>query len=185
MLVFDNAESFGDLRRYWPASDTGSILVTTQNPAFASVCDTDIILEPLTPAEGCSFIQFCLRRGKSETAEAEALSEELGGLPLAIAHFSGYVIRSQCTINHILDTLRARLQSSQIWEVNTTEVTGAYQHTLSTVWDLVWARLNDESRTILQFLAFLNPDSIPEEMFVGKKGERDSKGGWEYWDKQR
>jgi hypothetical protein len=139
----------------------------------------------MEPKEGRSLIQRYLKRGASEQAEADALSRDLGGLPLAIAHFAGYVAKSQCTIQQILDSYRQRYKSSQIWDVQISASTSEYGHTLATVWDLAWRRLSSDSVKLIELIAFLNPDSIPEEMFIGDGSGSPGTNDWKYWDTHR
>jgi predicted ATPase len=141
----------------------------------------EILLQPMSPEEGCSLIQRYLRRGGSEQEASESLSASLGGLPLAISHFAGYVARSQCPIDQISQSLRDRFHSSQIWTSETVASTSVYQHTLATVWDLAWLRLSNDSKKLLYQVAFLNPDSIPEDLFIGEVNDIAPK----YWDIQR
>ena len=128
---------------------------------------SEIHLQGMTAEEGSSLIQPYVRRGASEQKAAEELSASLGGLPLAIAHFSGYVSLSQCTIEQILVNFRRQFKSSQIWTSKTNVSSSNYVHTLETVWDLAWQRLSFDARKIIKILAFLDPDSVPEDLFLG------------------
>lgn len=60
---------------------------------------SEIHLQLCAPKEGCSLIQSYLKRGESEQEPATQLSVPLGGLPLAIAHFAGYIAKSQCPLD--------------------------------------------------------------------------------------
>ncbi|KAF2685927.1 pfs domain-containing protein [Lentithecium fluviatile CBS 122367] len=167
LLVFDNAENFSTLRRFWPPGDHGgAILVTSQNPDFENICHESIHLQSMAPEEGRELIQKYLRRGQSEKEAAERLSAQLGGLPLAIAHFAGYVTRSQCLIDDMNACLKERFKSSRIWTVKDTSCLTDYEHTLATVWDLAWRRLEDDAKELVEILTFLDPDAAPENMFV-------------------
>jgi hypothetical protein len=134
----------------------------------------------MSKKEGSELIRKHLRRGGSEDEAAQKLSVELGGMPLAIAHFAGYVSRSQCSLDQILESLQDRLKCSQIWaQKNPTSFSG-YNRTLETVWDLAFRRLTADAREILEIIAFLEPDYIPEEMFVGQELSEEIHG-WKYW----
>ncbi|KAG8420118.1 hypothetical protein J3459_011367 [Metarhizium acridum] len=139
----------------------------------------------MTSDEGSALIQSFLNRGGSEKKAAQELSTSLGGLPLAIAHFAGYVARSQCPLDQICSSLNNRIKSSQIWNTSNLLQHGDYEMTLNTVWDLAFRRLSRDSRKLLEFLAFLDPDQVPIEMFVGSKSAADTAGGWRYWDSDR
>ncbi|KAG8405172.1 hypothetical protein J3458_021849 [Metarhizium acridum] len=185
LLVFDNAEASSTIRKFLPAGNRGAIIITTQNPQLSHCTKSEIHLEAMTSDEGSALIQSFLNRGGSEKKAAQELSTSLGGLPLAIAHFAGYVARSQCPLDQICSSLNNRIKSSQIWNTSNLLQHGDYEMTLNTVWDLAFRRLSRDSRKLLEFLAFLDPDQVPIEMFVGSKSAADTAGGWRYWDSDR
>lgn len=184
LLICDNVEEVSVLKRFWPPGLTGAIIVTSQNPDLINFCDENILLEPMSPADGSSLIQRYLRRGHSETDSAQTLSECLGGLPLAIKHYSGYVAKSQCTIDDMVKSLEERIKSSQIWTLDMSATTTGYENTLATVWDLAWRRLGNDAKKVLRMLAFLDADAVPEDMFVGT-GQDPNDTGWKFWDRHR
>ncbi|KAK7428465.1 hypothetical protein QQZ08_005084 [Neonectria magnoliae] len=49
-----------------------------------------------------------------------------------------------------------------------TSTTQQYDRTLNTVWDLAFSVLGDEARSLMDVLAMLNPDSIPEDMLLSE-----------------
>jgi hypothetical protein len=177
-------QSAASIRHTWPAGKFGTILVTTQIPDFGDLTTSEIAIPAMTIEEGSALIRKHLRRGGSEQDSAKKLSTELGGLPLAIAHFAGYVAKSQCTLEQMLESFQHRLKSSQIWsQTELTSVSG-YTHTLETVWNLAFRRLTPDARELLDILAFLESDEAPEEMFVGPKRPSEN-NDWEYWDAHR
>ena len=138
----------------------------------------------MQPGEGSALIQTYLNRGASEQQSAELLSRSLGGLPLAIIHFAGYVARSQCPLSHILATLDSRMKSSQVWKSTHSLNDTSYRNTLNNVWDLAFNRLTKDAEKLLEFLAFLDPDQTPVEMFVGP-GIAGCALHWQYWNVER
>ena len=112
LLVFDNAEDSSTIRKFWPAGNRGAIIVTSQNPELCHLTKHEIPLSPMQPDEGSAPIQKYLNRGASEQPTVKLLSTSLGGLPLAIVHFAGYVTRSQCPLSHILATLDSWMKLS-------------------------------------------------------------------------
>ncbi|KAM0267364.1 hypothetical protein ACHAPA_005906 [Fusarium lateritium] len=194
LLVYDNAEDLSVLQEYWPAGClSGAAIITSQDPVFNHVTSRSIQLQPLTATEGSKLIQNYLRRGDSEQQSAEQLSTVLGGMPLAIVHFTGYISKSQCPIEHITANLDHRLKSSKIFKMKQNISAGArkYEHTLSTVWDLAFRRLSEDARLLLEYIAFLDPDDIPVDMFIGISGGHDTTSStntafkWNYWDRDR
>jgi hypothetical protein len=164
------------LKDFWPASTQGAILVTSQNPKLAVLCDRSIHLQPLSKDEGSALIQNFLQRGGSEKEDAQRLSENLGGLPLAITHFAGAVMRSNCPIAQISQSFLQREHTSKFWALNdeTSEARG-YDHTLNTVWDFAIARLPPESTKVLRFIAFLDPDQVQVSLMTDQ-GQEDGNG---------
>lgn len=194
LLVYDNAEDLSVIQDYWPSGCLGgAAIVTSQDPVFNHMTSHSIQLQPLTATEGSKLIQDYLRRGDSEQHSAEQLSTILGGMPLAIVHFTGYISRSQCPIEHITANLDHRLKSSRIFKMRGNISTGArkYEHTLSTVWDLAFRRLSDDARLLLEFIAFLDPDDIPVDIFIGAGDDHeatastDTNSPWQYWERDR
>ncbi|KAJ8132647.1 hypothetical protein O1611_g977 [Lasiodiplodia mahajangana] len=65
----------------------------------------------------------------------------------------------------------------------------AYEHTLRAVWSLALDRLTDDSRLLLEFMAFLDPNHTQVELFVGPTSgdteDATSASGWQYWDRAR
>lgn len=88
---------------------------------------------------------------------ARKISEAVGGLPLAIAAVAGYVARFP------LDKFLSSFQeSSKFWAAEKRPVLGQYDQTLNTVFNIALGDLEIDSRKLLDILAFLNPDKIPE-----------------------
>lgn len=140
----------------------------------------------MLPEEGALLVQSYLGRGGSEKEAAENLAKSLGGMPLAIVHFTGYIVRSQCPVEQISQSLSNRLRASTISNIgsNISMETRAYQFTLDTVWDLSFHRLTEDAMLLLEYIAFLDPDHIPVDLFIG--GSEDScdfsTAAWQYWD---
>ena len=133
----------------WPGGTCGTIVVTTQNATLMNLASFAINLAPMRSAEDSALIRKYLQRGESEKEDAERLSRELGGHPLAIACFAGYLARSQGSLQLILDSLRDRKYSSRIWADGSVASLSDYPGTLETVWDLALTRLSEDARKLL------------------------------------
>ena len=182
--MYDNVQSASSIRQTWPAGDRGTIIVTTQIPDFGYLTTSEIALAPMSQEEGSELIRKHLRRGGSEQESAMRLSDELGGLPLAIAHFAGYVAKSQCSLEQILESFQRRLNDSQIWSQTELTSYSGYNHTLETVWDLAFRRLTPDATDLIDILAFLESDHVAEDMFIGP-AQTDGDLDWQYWDVHR
>lgn len=53
-------------------------------------------------------------------------------------------------------------EPSKLWEKLST--LKSYDWTLATVFDIALGELDDDARTFLEILVFLNPDEVPEEI---------------------
>lgn len=95
---------------------------------------------------------------------AKELVQLLGGLPLAMVQISEFM--SDCCYS-FEELLPVYLKSAD----RVFAKTGApaqYEHTLDTVWETSFARLSAESKTLLNLLAFFDPDLIPESILSNK-----------------
>ncbi|TGJ79873.1 hypothetical protein E0Z10_g8889 [Xylaria hypoxylon] len=185
LLIFDNVEDVATIRDFWLASTHGAVIATSQKAAVAHLTKHSILLDSMLPEEGGVLIQNYLNRGGSEKESAEYLAESLGSMPLAIVHFAGYIARSNCPVEQISQSLSQRLRASTIWKIgsNISLETRAYQYTLNTVWDLSFHRLTDDAMTLLEYIAFLDPDHIPVDLFTGESNALyEASDGWKYWD---
>ncbi|OAQ99620.1 hypothetical protein LLEC1_04744 [Akanthomyces lecanii] len=166
LLVFDNAEHVSTIRRYWPHNPRGNVIVTSQKHSFGGLATSQVTVQPLSTEEGSSLILSHMHLDDSARPQAEELSVELGGCPLAIAHYAGFCVASHLTLQEILDTFQRRMMTAEIWSCSSNASLMQYEKTLKTVWDAALASLNPSSRELLDLLAYLDPDEIPED-FIG------------------
>jgi tetratricopeptide (TPR) repeat protein len=109
----------------------------------------------------------------SEKKVANNIVEELGCLPLAVAHIAGYIDQSQSSLEGFLKEFYVRRHGSEIWNRPPSAATAYYMPgTLGTVWDIAIDSLQPPTRTLLDVLSFLNPDSIPEILFADLPPEK-------------
>ncbi len=170
LLIFDNAESWSSIQPYWPTYSHGAVLITTQHPDLAQVTSLELHLKPLSTEMGTELLFKHLRRVTSvpmdERTSAASIVEELGGLPLAVAHIAGYIDQSQSSLNGFLVEFYERRHGSEIWNGEPSASTAHYMPgKLGTVWDIAINALRPAAKKLLEVLAFLNPDSIPEDIF--------------------
>jgi hypothetical protein len=108
--------------------------------------------------------------GNAAREQAEQLAGELGGYPLAIAHYAGYALTSRITLSELLATFEKRNRSAEIWSNHSNSSIMQYEQRLKTVFDETLAGLTVESRELLDVLAFLNPDNIPLDLLQFSDG---------------
>ncbi|KAF5001848.1 hypothetical protein FDECE_10837 [Fusarium decemcellulare] len=183
LLVFDNVQHVSVLRRYWPRGARGNAIITSQRPSFDEFTNEKLQIRSLTVEEGRSLIlrQMHLEGGdESIHAKAEELCEELGGSPLAIAHYTGFCVASHMSLTELVRTFQQRSMSAEIWSCNSNASVMQYERTLSTVWDASLSSLAGDARDLLNIVAFLNPDCIPEELLQRKPGhDSDESAGYD------
>src|SRR5262249_1709757 len=108
LLVFDNADTPSMLSKFLPQQPRGDILVTSRAHAFQNLG----ILNPrevsvLSPAAATEFLlKRTVREGGAESQEAEALTKELGYLPLALEQAAAYIVENQSSFKNYLTSYR-------------------------------------------------------------------------------
>ncbi|KAK0947709.1 hypothetical protein LTR29_000966 [Friedmanniomyces endolithicus] len=162
LLIYDNVTSVKLLRRYWPASSMGNIIVTSQRSDLHTVVNKAIKVAPLTTREGSTLVRRILGNAKADIESSEQLCEELGGHALAIAHYAGYAATTQLTARDVTAMFNQRHISPDVWSATSHSSFVQYERTLGTVWAITWPHINDDSRRLLDVLSLLNPESIPE-----------------------
>lgn len=92
LLIFDNAEKPDDIRDWLPGGE-GHVIITSRHRAWhglAAAVEVDVF----TRAESINFLRGQAGLGE---ADAAALAEALGDLPLAIAQAAGYLVSTGVT----------------------------------------------------------------------------------------
>ncbi|WEW59212.1 hypothetical protein PRK78_004681 [Emydomyces testavorans] len=171
LLIFDNVEKAEILDQIWPASNKGSVIITTRSPAIASKRATMLMhLECFTGEIGVETLYSLTRNhpsAENDTVAAEKICELLGGLPLAIAQVSEFIQDRGCSYEEFLAIYRK--SADKVFARS--EAPLEYSHTLSTVWDVSLQNLSLNSSTLQNMLAFLDPDLIPERLLTNTKAQ--------------
>lgn len=173
LLIFDNAVETARVREYIPASSRGSIIYTTQSTAFLNICKSNIHVKPFNSEEGARLMANYLESVAYEDEQLRIVSELVGGLPLAIAHIAGFVNSSQSSVQDFIDAFTSRGGDSKLWSDPPETSTLHYEKSLAIVFDVALGNLMADARELIDCLAFLSPDSIPEDM-VYPEGEEAS-----------
>lgn len=161
--MFDNTDDPHSLAPYWPVNLNvrGAVIITTQLSYFPSItdCFEKRRMIPFGPEEGARCLFNYLQRKPFDDGEesvARKISECIGGSPLALATVGGYLGPSKQSLRKFLDHYKStRFSESTV---------KPYDLTLATVFDVALRELDDDARGVLEILAFLNPDEIPEEI---------------------
>jgi len=174
LLVLDNVEDFTLIEDYLPQQGKGHIVLTTRTQVTGAIAQR-LDLKLMGQDEGASLL---LRRAKllhpdaalEEVSEAlqgiaKELSQELGGLPLALDQAGAYIEETGCT----LSAYRTHYQTQGVTLLGRRgRMGGKHPHSVSTTFSLCFEKvkhLNEAAGDVLHLCGFLAPDAIPEELF--------------------
>jgi tetratricopeptide (TPR) repeat protein len=171
LLIFDNADGEDAktvLNDFWPNNTNGSILITSRNRTFYTE-HGGVHLDELEPEDAQSLL---LKMSKpaasphvSATTELDAarrLLDKIGRIHQAARLIlnSGDTL---CSFEEVYD-LRAIIEDDQHTKFIQNAVD--YPYNLTTVWSLSFARLSDQQMTMINIMAFLDPDLIPHDILI-------------------
>jgi hypothetical protein len=174
LLVFDNVNSWKTISAYWPVNlkHRGSVIITTQIPNMSQMTEKflNIEVESLPIDDGVELL-LKLTNQYQPTDDERAIAKELclkfGGHPLSIATASGYISQTQSS----LEEAAAIINRSFLWSKTNGSAVWQYERTLDTVFDTALAELSDSARRMLDIMAFLNPNAVPEDLFLVDEGD--------------
>lgn len=165
LLICDNADSpeaAKAVRTQLPPALSGSILVTSRLaewPATISVERLDVLAE----GDAVAFLLERSGRTRSEEAEARYAARLLGFFPLALEQAAGWVLATNQTWHNYCQRLRNNL-SSALSDHGSGGVD--YGKTVMTTWEINFQELNELSRMLLNCMALLSGEPIPEALFA-------------------
>jgi tetratricopeptide (TPR) repeat protein len=174
LLLLDNADELNMVQPFLPSRFTGHILLTTRAQIIGKLARR-LEIETLDARVGALFL---LRRASvieaeailaaasaSDQSMALTLTEELGGLPLALDQAGAYIEETKCGLagyQQRYRTQRAELLARRGMLVDD------HPQPVSTTWLISFQKVKESSMAaeLLQICAFLAPDAIPEELLV-------------------
>ena len=171
LLILDNADELPLVKDFLPTRSEGHVLLTTRAQATGKVAES-LPVERLEPSES---MQLLLRRAKllapdepldnisrAVRTSAQALVEELDGLPLALDQLGAYIEETGCSLAEYLALYRHRRLALLKRQ---SSISADYPHSVASTWSLSFEkveRANPVAAELLRFCAFLYPDAIPE-----------------------
>lgn len=175
LLIFDNVESSESLQDYWPSSSTGTILVTCRSISVAAeLTENDLEIKALSPPEGRKMIMKLVGRqsySDRESESGEELSQDLGGLPLAIDIMATQMRKRRMQIQKFLPYYRSNYRTLHKGPLSG-KLSLYYENSLSKAWDLAFTNISSDASTLLGVISLLAADSIPESLFRSEKVEK-------------
>ena len=173
LLILDNADEIGMVRKYLPVTHQGNVLLTTR--AQATGIYQRIEIKKMEPIEGALFL---LRRAKlipgqvgldgvseEEFGLAERISREMDGLPLALDQAGAFIEETPSSLAEYLD-LYQQAGATLLEERGELAIDHPSVHiTFSLAFEKVLER-NLAAADLIIVCAFLAADGIPEEIFT-------------------
>ena len=160
LLVFDNAETPGDLRGWLPGGG-GHVLITSRERRWTAIA-APVEVDVLARAESAAILQNQVPA--VSVADADRLADALGDLPLAVAQAAGFMAETGVAAAEYLDLLRTRAAG-----LLAENIPDFYPRSLVAATQLITDRLADEDRAaaaLASLCAFLAPEPIPEDLFI-------------------
>jgi tetratricopeptide (TPR) repeat protein len=167
LMILDNVDdkdAVAEVAKLMPRLKGGHVIVTARASNFpAGVRKLELgVLE-----EGAA-AQFLLdrteadrARSKDDAALARTLAGELGGLALGLEQAGAHIATDHIGFARYLKLWGESREKALAWADAT--VTGS-DRTLATTWATSVARLSPESRRLLDRLAFLAPEPVPDSL---------------------
>ncbi len=165
LLILDNVDDPDAVKavtRLMPRLKGGHVVVTARAANFPPnirKLELDVLDEHAAAA-------FLLQRtaddrdkAKDDEAQARALARELGGLALGLEQAGAQIATDHIGFQRYLELWSENRDAALAW--NDPTLTGS-DRTLATTWATSVARLKPESRRLLDRLAFVAPDPIPD-----------------------
>lgn len=160
LLVWDNAEDPALLTRYLPSAGPHAVLITSRSGNWRKWA-APLELEAWQPAQGADFLQH--RLGLSdERTEAEALSADLGGLPLALDMAAAYIEQHGLSVADY----RQRWQRARQRLLTYAPEDGSYPHSVAAALSLAWDKLSPAARQLLVLLGQAAPEPVAERWLI-------------------
>jgi hypothetical protein len=174
----DDAEE--RLREFWPDAKRGAVLVTSRNRSLIKrlsgrelneldEASAVTLLKELTHFDSRWLTDASL---EAENSAAKRIAERVGYLPLAINQAANIIIEDSCSFTVFLDAYSARDLVQDSDDAKSFRDTSAYQHSLRTVWDMNFDRLNEDQQSLIQLMSFLDPDRIVMDLL--KRGSTEA-----------
>ncbi len=160
LLVFDNADDPRKLGRHLPGPGPHHVIVTSRRPDWGTLAGEVVELTTWTPGQGADFLLLRLGKPEAERTAAEALSEAMGGLPLALEMAASYTEATGCGLSDYL-RLWQQAEAELLDDADSVPATG-YERTVAATLALAFERLGEPARRLLRLCALAAPEPLPE-----------------------
>ncbi|CAM1507781.1 Fc.00g046290.m01.CDS01 [Cosmosporella sp. VM-42] len=166
LVIFDNADDLTALKTAWPGTIRGSVLLTTRDFTVAtSLMTKHVLVDALGNEDGSKMLLKALEldhTSPDDEQHAFAISKTFGGLPLALTQIGGFIKQRKMSLKEFLP-----LYERYSAKIDARKVPGSdYEHTLSTVWNVSFERLTENSTRLLNLLSLFDPGGISEDILL-------------------
>ncbi|EGE82161.1 hypothetical protein BDDG_05104 [Blastomyces dermatitidis ATCC 18188] len=169
LLVLDNADDLLIINQFWPSSDRGAVLVTSQNPASGSQLDMGMEVKPFSPEESSIYFREQLGGVRVQDDEAKQITESFGHHTLTIKQMASYIRESKCSISQFREAYADSTKRRQLLATPNEFSAPGYSHTTATAFAVIFSKLSIDSLWALGMLSFFDPDRIPETLLEDKQ----------------
>ncbi len=159
LLIYDNVDDAVVLRAWAPVGNTELLLTTRISGWSSDIRPIEIKEWPLD--EAVRYLRHESGRSDLTDADATAIAETLGCLPLALSHAAAYLrTRQNIGAQRYLAGLTERMRTAPRDAEYGRAVFATFQQALDSA-----AAEAPAARAVLSLAAFFAPDAIPEELF--------------------
>lgn len=157
----DNVEDLNLARNAWPSTPHGKVLITARGVDVATI-DPEMKVLEVEPLEddGPSLLLRLIGRDSYSEPEKDAaleLSTRLGGLPLFLTIMASQIRLRGISIAEFLPAYEQNAMpiSEDLQDIETYHI----------YWQTAFESLSSEASAILEIIAHIAPDAIPEALF--------------------
>ncbi len=177
LVVLDDLADPADLAGLWPDGPAGRVLVTTRRrdaavPGQAAVIDVGVF----TDAEAGAYLSAKLSGVAGLPAgvlvEAAGLANDVGWLPLALAHATAVIINDGITCAAYRRLLADRTRPlAELFPATPGQAGDEYAHTVAGTWSLARQRAQaldpaGLAGPMLDLISVMDPNGIPEAVLI-------------------
>lgn len=158
LLVFDDADNIDDVSQYIPASNQGSVILTSRRRDIIILKSLEIQVAPIGLDTGAKLLDS-LMQNEDSSGLAREIVNLLDGHPLAICQAAKYAETTAATYREFLELYTTKL-------FNFSNASDARIHSIHGLFETTLASVSPDARRLLEYMAFTDPDQIPEELFL-------------------
>ncbi|MFJ7126703.1 FxSxx-COOH system tetratricopeptide repeat protein [Streptomyces sp. NPDC098101] len=170
LIVLDDVPDAGTLRGWWPPETrAGRTLLTTRNRDAGLTDDRhEVVVGLFTEAESVHYLttRLASREQEPPPEDLQALAEDLGHLPLALAQAASYMIENRLTVPEYRTELADRRNTLEDVLPDINGLPDDQRHTVAAAWTLSveyadTLRPRALATPLLRLCSLLDPSGIP------------------------